>query len=80
MKEEKKLYVGTVNGESSVSNKKAKTYIQSKDPDNAALGLFKRYKNKFGRAQVTDLFEVDRETKKRTRVRFNLQNKFKEKV
>lgn len=73
LKVEKKLFVGTVNGESSLSSKKAKTYIHAIDFKKAVMGLFKRYLRKFGRAIVTDLFEVDKQTKKLSRVNFNFE-------
>lgn len=67
---EKKLYVGTVNGECSLSNRKADTYIRAYNPDAAALGLFKRYLKRYGKANVTDLFEVNEKDNSKSRVTF----------
>ncbi|MEM4260402.1 MAG: hypothetical protein QXG00_04155 [Candidatus Woesearchaeota archaeon] len=75
-KKEKLLFVGTVNGESSLYSKKAKTYIRAYNANDAAMGLFKRYLKLFGRALVTDLFLVD--GNKRTRVLFKLDFKKKQ--
>ena len=69
----KKLYVGTVNGESSLYSKKAKTYIHAKDVTHAVIGLFKRYKKLYGKAVITDLHIVDKNTKELSRVSFNQQ-------
>ncbi len=69
----KLLFVGTVNGESSLTSKKAKTYIHSKDYVRAVKGLFKRYMSRSGKANITDLHQVDKETKKLTRISFNQQ-------
>lgn len=69
----KLLFVATINGESSLTSKKAKTYIHSKDYIRAVKGLFKRYMKRSGKANITDLHQVDKETKKLIRVNFNLQ-------
>jgi len=69
----KLLFVGTVNGESSLVSKKAKTYIHAKDVEHAVKGLFKRYMKRSGKANITDLHRVDKETNHRSRVSFNQQ-------
>ena len=66
----KKLYVGTVNGENSWYNKLADTYIYSISSSSAAKGLFIRYMKKFGKAEVTDIFTVDKENKSIHRIQF----------
>ena len=69
----KLLFVGTVNGESSLTSKKAKTYIHSQCHIRAVKGLFKRYMSRSGKANITDLHQVDKETKKLSRISFNQQ-------
>lgn len=67
----KKLYVGTVNGENGWHKKSAKTFIYSVSANNAAYGLFRRYMKLFGKADVTEIFEVDKENKKIKKVMFS---------
>lgn len=69
----KHLYVGTVNGESSLYSKKAKTYIHAKDATRAVIGLFKRYMKLYGKAVISDLHKIDKSTKQLSRVSFNQQ-------
>jgi len=67
----KTLFVGTVNGENSLHNKMADTYIHSSSSTNAAFGLFLRYMKKFGKADVTEIFRiVDKEKKTYVKVLF----------
>lgn len=66
----KQLFVGTVNNENSLHNKSADTYIYALNSTLAAKGLFKRYMKKFGKAEVTDIYKVDKENNTINRIMF----------